>query len=492
MSDEADLDRWARLRFGVIGGLLAAPPERGELKGALLELSKRTWTHPNDGTAIQFGFSTVEKWFNDARKAADPVAALRRQRRQDAGKTRRLSPQMIQEIEAQYARYTGWTVQLHHANLVALASEQNELGVPPSYATVRRYFKAHGLHRKRKPKRQTPGALVAAERLEKREVRSYENAHVHGLWHTDFHRSSRRVLLPDGNWITPLLLGVIDDHSRVICHLQWYVDETAESFVHGLSQAMQKRGLPRALMSDNGAAMKSEEFVAGLHTLSIVLNNTLPYSPYMNGKKETFWSSVEGRLMAMLEGVEDLTLERLNGITQVWVEQDYHHLPHREIGTTPMTRYLDAPNVGRDCPDSVTLRQAFCRTVTRTVRRSDGTVSLANRRFEIPSRYRHLERVRLRYACWNLAEVQLLDPNGPSALCRLYPLDKEANAEGLRRALEAVDGQHSTDTAPIDTSDTAEPLPPLLRKMLSDFAATGMPSAYLPKWPAIDESELRS
>ena len=110
MSDDKDLDRWARLRFAVIGGLLAAPPKRGELKGALLELSERTWSHPNDGTAIKFGFSTLEHWFNQARKASDPVAALRRQRREDAGQTRCLSPQMIQEINAQYRKYSGWTI----------------------------------------------------------------------------------------------------------------------------------------------------------------------------------------------------------------------------------------------------------------------------------------------------------------------------------------------------------------------------------------------
>jgi len=41
------------------------------------------------------------------------------------------------------------------------------------------------------------------------------------------------------------LLGVLDDRSRVACHLQWYLDETAETLVHGLTQAIQKRGLPR-------------------------------------------------------------------------------------------------------------------------------------------------------------------------------------------------------------------------------------------------------
>jgi putative transposase len=50
---------------------------------------------------------------------------------------------------------------------------------------------------------------------------------------------------------------------------------------------------------------------------------TLPYSPYQNAKQEVFWSQVEGRLLAMLEGVAaDLRLEFLNEATQTgWLDQ---------------------------------------------------------------------------------------------------------------------------------------------------------------------------
>jgi putative transposase len=41
-----------------------------------------------------------------------------------------------------------------------------------------------------------------------------------------------------------------------------------ESLVHGLSQAFMKRGLPRALMTDNGAAMLADETVTGLAALA--------------------------------------------------------------------------------------------------------------------------------------------------------------------------------------------------------------------------------
>jgi hypothetical protein len=180
--------------------------------------------------------------------------------------------------------------------------------------------------------------------------------------------------------------------------------------------------------------------------------------------------------MAMLSGVADLTLARLNEITQAWVEQDYHRTTHSEIGTSPLRRYLDSPCVGRDCPDSDTLRRAFRCTVTRRQRRSDGTVSLAGKRFEVPSRYRHLERVRLHYARWDLSGVELIDPHTLKTLCRLYPLDKSANANGLRRALASAE----PDQYPEPLSAPKE-LPPLLRKLLADYAATGRPPAYLPK-----------
>ena len=483
MSIDEDPDRWARLRFAIIGPLLAAPPQRGKLRKKLLDLSKRTWKHPVNGTPVQFSYATVERWFYAARWAQDPVAALRRCRRSDAGRARRMTAILVQTLKAQCRDHPGWTVQLHYDNLVAQAEEDDTLRPLPSYGTVRRYLKAQGYHRKRRPKRETPGARQAEHRLEKLEVRSYEAEYVHGLWHADFHHGSRRVLTSSGRWVSPLLLGIIDDHSRLVCHLQWYLDETAESLVHGLCQALQKRALPRALMTDNGAAMQAEEFRSGLHTLGILHETTLPYSPYQNAKQETFWATLEGRLMAMLEGVADLTLDRLNEITQVWVEQEYHQNRHAEIGMSPLRRYLDVTCVGRDCPNSATLQQAFRCTVTRRQRHSDGTLSLAGKRFEIPSRYRHLERPQVRYARWDLRSVDLIDPHTQEILCPLYPLDKAANASGQRRALEPLD-QETPTAAPQASSE----LPPLLRKLLADYAATGRPPAYLPKSPPESDS----
>jgi transposase InsO family protein len=128
---------------------------------------------------------------------------------------------------------------------------------------------------------------------------------------------------------------VAHDRSRLACHLQWYLHEAVENVAHGLMQAFQKRGLPRAAMSDNGPAMTAAEITQGLGRLGILHPTTLPYSPYQNAKQEAFWGPVEGRLMAMLDEVPDLTLAQLNEATQAWVEYEYNRKRHSEIGETP-------------------------------------------------------------------------------------------------------------------------------------------------------------
>jgi len=469
-NDLPQRDRWARLRFAIIGPLLAAPPAPGELRTALGALAAKAWRHPFTGLEIRFGVSTLERWFYAAKNAADPVLALRNQVRRDIGRFPSLSAEVVQALTAQYRDHPGWTAQLQHDNLrVTLAAA----GVTcPSYPSVRRYLKAQGLVRRKVPRRNTERVIAARDRLEQREVRSYEVEHVLQLVHLDFHHGSRKVLTRRGEYVKPLLVGFIDDRSRFLCHAQWYTSEGAEELVHGLCQALQKVGLPRSLMSDRGSAMISGEFTAGLHRLGILHLPTLPYSPHVNGKQENLWGRVEGRLLAMLEGEPNLSLGQLNVATQAWVTQEYHRTVHSELGATPLERYLAGPNVGRACPQSDELRDAFRIEVKRKQRRSDGTVSLEGQRFELPSRFRHLSEVHLRYARWDLSRVDLVDPRSGAILSAVRPLDKAANADAPRRRVEPA------NAAPSVAAATG--VAPLLKQMIADYAATGLPPAYLP------------
>jgi len=469
-------ERWARFRFSVIGPLLSAPPNPGELKTALAVLAQTQWRHPITGLPVHFGLSTIERWFYQAKAENDPVSALRTKCRLDAGTTNTLSAQLKVHIQHQYRSHPSWSYQLHFDNLKTIAKNSPESGDMPSYNTMRRYMKSNGFCKQPgRKRRHTEGAILAAERLEKREVRSYEVDHVNALWHLDFHHGARRILCRDGQWHKPLLLAVLDDRSRLICHAQWYMDETVETLVHGFMQALQKRALPRALMSDNGSAMTSAEFTEGLVRLGILHQPTLPYSPYQNAKQEVFWAQVEGRLMAMLESEKEITLSLLNRSTLAWVEREYHQKIHSEIGCSPLERYIKDADVGRPCPDSATLRYAFCAQVHRRQRKSDGTFSLEGKRFEVPSQYRSLEIIHIRYARWDLRSVNLVDPQTNTLLSTIYPQDKSENASGLRRTLSMQEKQEK-NKEPISTG-----IAPLLKELMEEYAATGLPPAYLPK-----------
>jgi putative transposase len=131
MSTDEDPDRWARLRVAIIGPLLAAPPQPGALRHAL------------------------------------------------------------QAREAQYREHPGWMVQLRYDNLVPRAEQEKALRPVRASSTIRRYLRRQGYHRKCRPKPATAWARQAQARLA---VRSYEAEYVHGLWRSDFHHGSRRVL----------------------------------------------------------------------------------------------------------------------------------------------------------------------------------------------------------------------------------------------------------------------------------------------------------
>jgi hypothetical protein len=74
-----------------------------------------------------------------------------------------------------------------------------------------------------------------------------------------------------------------------------------------------------------------------------------------------------------------------------------------------------------------------------------------------------------------LSRVNLCDPQSGAILCRLYPLDKNKNAQGQRAA-------RATPLAAAATQPMAPgAVAPLLQKLIKDYAMTGLPPAYLPK-----------
>lgn len=173
----------------------------------------------------------------------------------------------------------------------------------------------------------------------------------------------------------------------------------------------------------------------------------------------------------MLEGVHELTLELLNEATQAWVELEYNSSVHSQIARKPLESFLSDKSVLRDSPSAETVRRAFRIKGSRSQRRSDGTLSIEGVRFELPNRFRHIERLSVRYARWDLSTVDVVDERTGAALATIYPVNKTRNAEAHRRHLQPLG----------PASPTCSEMAPLLKKLLGDYAAAGLPPAYIPK-----------
>jgi hypothetical protein len=78
----------------------------------------------------------------------------------------------------------------------------------------------------------------------------------------------------------------------------------------------------------------------------------------------------------------------------------------------------------------------------------------------------------VRVARWDLSSVDLVDPRRGTYLATLYPVDKERNADRRRRALSAP---ACTIPAP-----RLRGMAPLLQQLMAEYAATGLPPAYVP------------
>ena len=89
----------------------------------------------------------------------------------------------------------------------------------------------------------------------------------------------------------------------------------------------------------------------------------------------------------------------------------------------------------------------------------------------------------VRYARWDLGRVDLVDPRNGTILAPLYPQDRTANADARRPFV----GPPPQDTPADASADRDKPLPPLLKKILDEYSAAGLPPAYLPKNPPTEK-----
>lgn len=189
---------------------------------------------------------------------------------------------------------------------------------------------------------------------------------------------------PENGWFpTPVALAsaktpFIDDHSRLIVHGAFYLSENLFSFMNAFEKALAKRGLPRKLYVDNGAAFRSHKLAFTCASPAISLIHARPYKPQWKGKIERFFKTLRGQF---LPTCNTGSLAQLNQDFHHWLENTYHQRTHSATGMTPFERFTSKLECIRKAPKN--LKDHFRKAVYRTVFK-DRTITLCGRLFEAP------------------------------------------------------------------------------------------------------------
>ncbi len=410
--EETEREQIALFRYGVIAELVSrplAPREREKLLGAIAE---RFWQVPGS-RRTRIGRSTVRDWIELYKTHG--FEGLKPSPRADAGHSRAI-PQQVQDL------LLALRAERPDASLESLIravrlSGRVEKDLRLSRSAVHRFFAAQAPPAPAAPAGAEPDALA------------FTYPHVNDLWTSDVMYGPRLLVPGRRDTGKTYLHAFLDDASRMVPFAAFYLAENAACFQDALKQALLRRGLPRRLYCDNGAAFRSHHLLVVCATLNISLVHSRPHRPRGRGKIERFFRHVRSAFLPHVTPEILADLSQLNRVFWAWLEAEYHQTPHRGLeGLSPLERFLQDQALVRPAPDQLELwlRMKVSRRVGR-----DRTVHLDGRLYEAPDGFAG-ETVEVLYDPYDPARPVHFRRKGDSAERALRRLDLHTNAN-LRR-----------------------------------------------------------
>lgn len=367
----------ALFRHGLIADLIHLERHHRGLYALLSTKAERTYTIPGS-LRCHVAPETLRGWLRAYRRGG--FDALVPRVRADQGASRSIpcgvvdllcqmkedAPELSIPLLIKQAR-------AEHADLVP-----DELALPDS--TVHRLLARRGLMRKK------------AEDPTRNDRRRFEHESAGDLWMSDVMYGPK--IMEGGRLRRTYLIAFIDDATRVVPYAQFTLSEGAVRYLSVLEQALRRRGVPKRLYVDNGAAFRSKQLSIACAKLGIALIHAKPYCPEGKGKMERWFRTVRLQLLPVIEARKVTGLDAMNRALSAWVEGDYHHAPHRGLGKESPADKWARTSEGVRMP-AADLADHFLAEEKRRVQR-DRTVTLDGVAFEVDAALVG-ERVVLRY-----------------------------------------------------------------------------------------------
>ena len=345
-------------RYGVIHEFVSgAELSYGEQERLLREKSSRKWAIPYS-SRTRISRSCIRSWIKRYREGNNTLESLYPGNRNDRGTSRAMDEETCLSL-------ISLRKEMPKATLPVLIEEMDERelaspGIILNPSTVYRFLKGQN--------------LMKREHV-KKDRRKFEAELPNDLWQSDVMHGPKMEV--DGRQKKTYLIAIIDDHSRLIPHAEFYFSEALGFYLKCLEDALSKRGLPRKLYVDNGPAFRSNHLEYITASLNISLIHAKPYQPQGKGKIERWFKTIR---TSFLPGFRGTTIEDLNMCLDLWVNDIYHRKRHSSTGQTPFERFTAKMECLRQAP--VNLKDYFRKVARRKVGK-DRTIVFRGRIYEV-------------------------------------------------------------------------------------------------------------
>ena len=356
----------ALFRLMVLGALASRDRlPRGERKIVLQELASKTYHIPYS-KHCRLSYKTIERWYYDWLKGG--FDALTPKKRSDQGKSQidKSIQDIILALKKENPRRSLNTIKYLLETQGAVSKKE------VSRASLHRFLKRHKLSTR---------TITSAPTIERR---SFEAAHAGDIWHGDVLHGPSIVTAQGKRKV--YLVSLIDDASRLLTHSAFCFGETALDIEGVLKQSLLRRGIPRKLIIDNGAAYRAKTLQYICAQLEIRLVYCPPYEPQGKGKLERWHRTFRDQFLSELKLDQIKNIGDLNARLTAWIEQIYHQRPHSSLDDdmTPIDRWRkDLVHVRPLGAFANDIDDYFYYRVKRKVKK-DGTATWEGGVFEVP------------------------------------------------------------------------------------------------------------
>lgn len=376
----------ALFRYQVISPLLAMDIPRGKKCELYRALAEREWKE-SSGSMVKVSAEAIRLWLRLYKK--EGFEGLK-----DASRCARGShvPSELLELAS------GLKKEVPSRSISKTIKIMEDMGMAPPgvlrRSTLHRYLKEAGL------------SIRKLEVADKHDLARWQKDHANDLWQSD---------MLDGPWLSDpenpgrklktRLYVFLDDASRLVLDGRFFFKNDLPALELVFKRSLQRYGLPLRCYYDNGLVFRALHMKLVCAELGIHHPvYTKPYRPEGHGKVEAWNRFCTSDFLAEVPASSVSTLDELNELFGVWVENEYNDRVHSELGCTPRERWERDQHLVRYV-DEEKLRTVF---LWREMRRVDkcGMVSLFSKEYRI-SPIHTLEKVEVRYNPEHLESIEI-------------------------------------------------------------------------------------